>query len=183
MPDNLKFEDYGKILWLWSNSEIHNRWQTHLQTRFVVPAIVHSQYYILEEERFPVAYFSWALLNLSSEKKYLLNPHSLEPNDWKSGDRLWFIEYISPFSSNYTRKLNKKIAKIFPDYVGRAIRIRLGVETAKVQHFKGPNVSRENYRKLRSQYLREFYEVTRNDTMVDNRINVNVPTEQRRVKA
>ena len=168
MQDNLKFETYGKILWLWSNSETHVSWPTHLQARFVIPAIFHNQYFILEEKNFPVAYFSWAFLDLNSEKKYLLNPHSLELNDWKSGDRLWFIEYISPFSITYTRKLNLEIAKIFPDYVGRAIRIKPGVETAKVQHFKGPNVSRESYRQLRSQYFHEFYGVTRNDTKIND---------------
>ena len=115
MHDNLKFESYGKILWLWSQSATHRGWPTYLQTRFVVPAIFHRQYYILEENGFPVAYFSWALLDLKTEKKYLLNPNSLETEEWKSGDRFWFMDYISPFSSNHTRKLNLEITKLFPD--------------------------------------------------------------------
>ena len=180
MQNQLKFEIYGKILWLWSNSSMHCDWPTHLQARFVIPAIANQQYYILEDNGFPVAYFSWAFLDLMSEKKYLLNPNSLELKDWKSGDRLWFMEYISPFSSNYTRKLNLEIAKIFPDYVGRSIRIKPGTKRAKVQHFKGPNVSRENYRKIRAKYLREFYETIRHDESSKHRISVNAPTGQYR---
>ncbi|WP_370153714.1 toxin-activating lysine-acyltransferase [Ferrovibrio sp.] len=44
----------------------------------------------------PVAYVSWAQLSEDAEARFLV-ARRLAPTDWKSGDRSWMIDLISPF--------------------------------------------------------------------------------------
>lgn len=63
----------------------------------VLPAIRANQYALLTRVNYPVAYCSWANLSLENEIKYLNDVTSLVAEDWTSGDRKWFIDWIAPF--------------------------------------------------------------------------------------
>lgn len=66
----------------------------------VLPAIRANQYALLTRDNYPVAYCSWANLSLENEIKYLNDVTSLVAEDWTSGDRKWFIDWIAPFGDN-----------------------------------------------------------------------------------
>lgn len=88
----------GKMAWLWMNSPLHTSWSIEKLAEFTLPAIELRQYLLLERNEFPVAYCSWAFLNKESEIKYIFNATRIENNNWNCGNRLWFIDWVTPFS-------------------------------------------------------------------------------------
>ena len=158
------FEACGKIFWLWSNSDLHKSWPVSLQTRFVLPAVLHGQYCIIEEDAIPKAYCSWAHISLDVEERFVVDPNSLEPTDWLSGDRLWFIDWISPFGTKYTWELQRKMARRFPDDVGRALRVKPNNPKARVATFTGSELTRDESHAKRNSYFKELIGRIRSNT-------------------
>lgn len=53
----------------------------------------------------------------------MLNPRSLQPKDWVSGERRWVIDWVAPFgdSAAVIRDLREGL---FSEEVGRALRVK-----------------------------------------------------------
>lgn len=152
------FSIYGEIIWLWSNSPLHKSWSTSLQARLVIPPVLLNQYLILYDiDNMPAAYCSWAFLDQKSEVNYVLNPNSIEPIHWNSGSKLWFIDFISPFSMTHTLALKSRLAMLFSDKVGSALRVKKDNNVGKIINFSGPNLTPQKAREIRASKLREFY--------------------------
>ena len=159
-----KFEAFGKICWLWTQSDLHVDWPTELQARLILPAIERKQFKIVEQDGLPVAYCSWAMINVETEEKFILNPNSINPHDWNNGDRLWFVDWISPFSSKYTRILRKAMADQFPKNVARSIRVKKGQKQARIATYAGQELNRDESHALRRQYFQEVSEGLRQNS-------------------
>ena len=133
---------YGHLTWLWTNSPLHREWSTKAQARLIIPAIALKQFHlILNSDNLPVAYCSWAWLSQEKENEFIRRVGYIDPNSWNCGDRLWIIDYISPFSLNYTRQLNEALARKFPDKIARALRVKPGNPKGKIISFRGPKLS------------------------------------------
>ncbi|WP_405108774.1 toxin-activating lysine-acyltransferase [Phaeobacter sp. BS52] len=158
MDQQQNFQTYGKIAWLWSNSVLHRDWTVSQQAGFILPAIANQQYYIVEKDGFPVAYCSWALLDEDTESAYILNPNHLNPDRWTSGDRLWFIDWISPFSPKYSWTLRSALVKRYPDKVARALRVKKDNETARIASFTGHGLEKAQSRAIKRQYYEDMVE-------------------------
>lgn len=152
------YEACGRIMWLWSNSDLHKTWPVALQTRFVLPAVLHGNFFILERDGTPCAYCSWAWLTLEAEAKFVLNPNSLEPEDWIGGDRLWFVDWIGPFAARDTRELRSLMAAKFPRELARAYRVKPGQKEARIATFAGGDLSREEAKAIRARLYTELTE-------------------------
>lgn len=100
MNINKPLEILGHVSWLWASSPLHRNWPVSLFAINVLPAIQANQYALLTRDDYPVAYCSWANLSLENEIKYLNDVTSLVAEDWTSGDRKWFIDWIAPFGDN-----------------------------------------------------------------------------------
>lgn len=132
---------YGYISWLWSNSKLHRDWTIKSQARVIIPAVTLKQFHlILDPNNLPMAYCSWAWLNSETENDFIRRAGFIDPKSWNSGDRLWFIDYISPFSSKYTEQLNDALARKFPKKIARALRVKPGNQRGKIISFRGPNL-------------------------------------------
>lgn len=151
-----RFEACGKIFWLWSNSELHKSWPTALQTRFVLPAVLHNQFHIIEDDGMPVAYCSWARLTLDAEEKFILDPANLDPSEWTAGDRLWFIDWISPFGPKYTWRLQRAMSREFPKEVARAFRVKTKSTKARIATFAGTELTRDQSHEARRNYHKDL---------------------------
>jgi len=152
-----KFAAYGRIAWLWASSDLHRDWTTRLQARFVLPALEHGQYRILERGGMPVAYCAWAWLSTEAEARYVLEPGRLDPADWRSGDRLWFIDWVAPFGRDHTIELRRIMARQFPDSLARGYRVKPGGTKARVAHFAGEALDGAAVRRLRRRYHAELF--------------------------
>ena len=138
-----RFDQLGKLSWLWMSSPLHRDWPLHSAARFLLPAIQLQQFHVIERDDIPVAYCSWAWLSPEAEMIYMLNPSAIETNDWCSGDRLWFIDWIAPFAKTDSWTLRRAMMQRFPDEVARAIRVKREQRKARVMEFKGPQLDSE----------------------------------------
>ncbi len=154
MFDSLFFSNLGKVLYLWSLSNIHSDCPVNLLNQYVYQPLQRKQFYILESSNgIPLVYISWAFLSLEAEVKYLSNPYSLTNDDWNSGDRIWFTDMISPFGERFTRELIDFLRNgLFSSKIARALRVKSGSSMAKVIPYWGANVSFEE-RKNTLRYL------------------------------
>ena len=137
MSVSTNFTDLGHIAWLWMNSRLHGGWSTRLMTRNVIPPISLGQYRIVFDGDFPVAYASWAFFSPQAELRYIANANQIDIKDWSSGDRMWFIDYISPFSTRYTRRLKSELRAMFSGRYARALRVQPEVDKGVVVTFHG----------------------------------------------
>ena len=148
------FNVIGHISWLWGCSPLHRSWPMAVFAINTLPAVIHGKYLLLMENGYPVAYCSWANLSLENEIKYIKDTNSLIAEDWVSGDRAWFIDWIAPFG--HTRVLYKQMREKFPDHLFRSIRITNSSTTGKISEFYGRDVDRVVAKK---QFIKYQYEL------------------------
>ncbi len=104
----------GHILWLYSHSPFHKYVFVSDFEWLVLPPLVQQQYKLYMKNEAPIAYASWAFVSEEVEKRLLAGQTKLSPQDWKSGDRLWLIDLISPFGG--TKDIVKDIREnVFPN--------------------------------------------------------------------
>ena len=148
------YKRYGEMAWLWANSELHLNWSVRTQALLTIPPVKLNQFLILyDSERNPAAYCSWALFDATAEADYILNPGQIKPNSWNKGDRLWFVDFVSPFSRLYTLKLRRELSLLFPTSVGTALRVKPKQEIGKIITFNGGSLSEAQAERKRTQRL------------------------------
>lgn len=159
--DSKKYELLGKITWLWSISKLHRTWPLEVGVNYIIPAIENQQYILLEDQDGNVrGYISWAYLGKEQEKKYILDPNSLQLEDWNSGDRLWFIDIISPFSMRDVLTLRRKMSEIHGDnYFARSIRINPETKKARVVEYTAGTTNKEKTKDIREHLFNEIKEI------------------------
>jgi cytolysin-activating lysine-acyltransferase len=115
-------EALGQITWLLSQSPLHRELKVKDLEWSIMPAVIHEQFRVfrmgklpgaeqvrsknalgaslsLESvEQMPLGVAIWAKLSEAAEAKVEKGEH-LTLEEWKSGDRVWLIELISPFAN------------------------------------------------------------------------------------
>lgn len=92
----------GSAVWLWMHSPMHRETPLLALQDVLLPAIKQRQFVMVFENNRPVFYLSWASLNEETEARYLQKDvMHLSTDEWASGDRLWFIDWVAP--SGHTR--------------------------------------------------------------------------------
>lgn len=115
-------EALGQIVWLLSQSPMHRELKIKDLEYSFMPAVLHEQFRIfrfgplpgsenLDQAQFaklgltkegleqmPLGVAIWARLSEDAEVR-LEAGERLKAEDWRSGDRLWLVEMISPFAT------------------------------------------------------------------------------------
>lgn len=89
----------GHVTWLYSQLDTHKYFcMQDIEHRLIPPlSLEQCKLYVQSEAGgLPVAFVSWAMLNEETEKKYL-NTQKLGPQDWRSGDKAWLIDFVTPW--------------------------------------------------------------------------------------
>ncbi|MXO65952.1 toxin-activating lysine-acyltransferase [Altericroceibacterium endophyticum] len=107
---------FGEITWLLSQSwQYHDLLVSDLMS-LVMPAILNRQFHIFRKGDRPIGAALWAYLDEEAESKLersLSEPKlELSPDDWKSGDRLWLITLIAPFTDPQNREAELMLADL-----------------------------------------------------------------------
>ncbi len=89
-------QDLGDILWLASRSRVQGRYPLAILRSRVFASLWHGQYRLLRQDGQPVAFLNWAWLSEELSRAYQRAPFHLEPEQWRSGDQLWFMEIMGP---------------------------------------------------------------------------------------
>ena len=130
----------GEIVWLMAHSKLHQEWPIASIFQWVMPALIHKQCRLYRRNLRPVAYVAWARMSKEVEESYVLNPKSLQPKDWISGDRGWLVDWIAPFgdSASVMQDLREGI---FKNEVGRALRVKPDSDEMQIIYVHGANAS------------------------------------------
>lgn len=114
-------EAIGQIVWLLTQSPLHREMKLKDLESTFMPAVVHEQFRIFRFgplpgtenidpstlapgmskeaiEQLPLGVAIWGHLSEAAEGK-LEAGERLTPEEWKSGDRTWLVELISPFAT------------------------------------------------------------------------------------
>ncbi|MDY1038623.1 toxin-activating lysine-acyltransferase [Lelliottia sp. CFBP8978] len=137
-------EVLGATVWLWMHSPMHRDAPLHALPTLLLPIIKRQQYVLAVENGRPIFFLSWAWLNEEAEARYLTRPSiEMKEEDWDSGDRIWFCDWITPFG--HTAAMKTLIRHdIFPDHCWRALYHRGEERGKRVVMFHGTHVTRES---------------------------------------
>jgi cytolysin-activating lysine-acyltransferase len=119
-------EALGQIVWLLSQSPMHRELKIKDLEWSFMPAVLHEQFRVFRFgplpgsadmdpasfakaglsreslEQLPLGVAIWASLSADAEAK-LEKGEKLTPQEWRSGDRVWLVELISPFATPENR--------------------------------------------------------------------------------
>lgn len=102
----------GEIVWLLSQSPLHRHFAVADLEWLVMPPLLLEQYRVFRGEQTPVGVALWAYLSQEAEDKLNSGASRLRPDEWKSGDRLWLIELISPFATAENKLTETMLAEL-----------------------------------------------------------------------
>lgn len=88
----------GHGVWLMSQVPTHKHFFIADLEWMLVPPVAVGQFRLWLEKTLPVGFATWAFLSEDAEKRIKEGGiRRLAPNDWKSGDRIWLMDLITPF--------------------------------------------------------------------------------------
>lgn len=124
----------GGVLFLTQFSELHQRYPVTVLTDRIMPSILLNQFRYHRRGVTPLAFVNWAWLSEDVEKRYL-ETYSLAPEDWTSGDRLWFLEILAP--NGYGVDLMFELRNFFPEgTVAHAVYVNPDGTFRRIQKFR-----------------------------------------------
>ena len=143
VPQYLELESaIGAALLLSMKSTTHKHIFSHEFEWMIIPAIVSKQFIIFRNAKNePIAFVSFASVNEGVEKRLLSGTLKLTPAEWRSGDKLYVIDVISPFSPpiEILRQLNssgkiksKEVRVLKPGKDGKGMKSELLSDLVKV---------------------------------------------------
>ncbi|WP_171264778.1 toxin-activating lysine-acyltransferase [Acinetobacter sp. ANC 4558] len=122
-------EVLGSLVWLWQYvPSLKNAPLSYFMSR-TVPFLQYRQFAVFIENERVIGYVSWAFLDEAIEQKYIQNlGQPLAISEWKSGDRLWIIDWFAPFGHSkgagvgvLTEYLGGKVVGKLGSSLGRGI--------------------------------------------------------------
>lgn len=128
----------GEIVWLFSFSKLHREWSIKSIHQWILPALMHGHFRIYRRSGKPRGYISWARLSKKVEEAYVLRPSSLQPADWKSGERGWIIDFVVPFGDTFEIAHDLKY-NLMKDQVGRILHVKPGSDVMHIKYIHGAN--------------------------------------------
>lgn len=131
----------GAAVWLWMHSATHRDAPLHTLNALLLPAIANRQFIIGYEQGRPVFYAAWCWFSPEAEQRYLQSPAiSLPAQDWNSGERLWFLDWVAPFghSARLARLLQRHL---FADCRISALYHRGNERGLRIKRFQGAGLA------------------------------------------
>jgi cytolysin-activating lysine-acyltransferase len=102
------------VINLLAQSETHKNWTVEQINRCITPPVNLKQCQGIIEDGKLVAWCSWGFLSDEKSDKFLTGEYRLQPNDWRSGNVLVFMDFVAPFG--HTQKLYRMCRNLFPKY-------------------------------------------------------------------
>ena len=90
----------GEIVWLMSQSPAHKTFFISDLEWMVMTPVLLQQFRIFYDQQKPIGVALWGFVNDEAEARLSAGNAKLQPQDWKSGDKLWVVEIIAPFGGH-----------------------------------------------------------------------------------
>ncbi|HWT11591.1 MAG TPA: toxin-activating lysine-acyltransferase [Allosphingosinicella sp.] len=97
----------GEMTWLLTQSPLHRALSIGDLEWLVMPALIHSQFYVFRDAERPVGLALWAKCDAAAERKIeagmIETENRLSPEEWASGEKIWLVDLIAPFADAENR--------------------------------------------------------------------------------
>ncbi|WP_310610199.1 toxin-activating lysine-acyltransferase [Limnohabitans sp.] len=139
-------EIFGSIVWLALQANNKNHLPLQDLSQWLLP-VLQNQQFILASENIdgktrPVAYMSWANLTAEIESRYVDNPdEGLSPEEWTGGDRMWVIDWVTPFG--HSKAFRRAVGAALTGCCFKSLYHRGADRGLRVMLFRGDGVSLE----------------------------------------
>ncbi len=137
--------DTWELLGLLSRSPLHAKYgPARLRRNFEVPEKLGNMLTFRTPPGPLAGVLTWAVMSEEVEARWLLGS-PLEPSDWNSGDRLWFIQFVAPYGGVHRMIRQVRHSPLFQNFKtarwGRAHAaggfIRMGVANRELPKASG----------------------------------------------
>ncbi|MEJ8562321.1 toxin-activating lysine-acyltransferase [Yoonia sp. GPGPB17] len=128
----------GDMLWLYSLSEIHQSWPIASLHKWLLPPLERGQYRLYHQGQRPVGFVTWAWMSEQVEQEYIHKKGALDKHQWKTGDRIWIIDFIAPFGHAWMIAEDLRQNRFSTD-IGRFLRVKPGTERMRIAYVHGVN--------------------------------------------
>ena len=132
IPQQTRFHLLGEVTALCMNSKLHSRYRINDITNNFLPPINLDQFRIYKKGTDPIALITWAFLDEETENKYINEQYDLKLNDWNSGERLWFVDFVATVDVMKQIEYDMK-HNLFPNKIGKALRAD---DTGRIKHIQ-----------------------------------------------
>ena len=102
------------VIGLLTQSDVHKDWTVCQINRVIVPPVNLNQCVGIFEKGYLVAWASWGFLSEEKSDMFLEGNYRLQPEDWRCGNTLVFMDFVAPFG--HTKKLYRMCRNLFPKY-------------------------------------------------------------------
>ena len=130
----------GYALELLSKSPYHRQhpFGRYFRTE-ILPALWHSQVkFYVSKDLVPTAMVTWAWLNEDVEREILATGRALSAEEWASGERLFFNDWITPYG-NIRGVAHDMTHNVFPDEVATSLRRNPDGSVRRINRWTGIN--------------------------------------------
>jgi cytolysin-activating lysine-acyltransferase len=93
-PETLRL--YGDVFFLALRSPRHYGHSLASLRPALEPPLILGQVRVFRFDEVPRGFFTWAWLSPEAERK-LVTGGQLDPDDWRSGEKLWLIDLVAPY--------------------------------------------------------------------------------------
>jgi cytolysin-activating lysine-acyltransferase len=107
----------GEIVWIMSQSMLHKTLFISDLEWMVMTPIALQQFRLFYDEEKPIGVALWAFANNEVEARLLAGGARLRPQDWRSGEKLWIVDVISPWGEVAGERLQTVMLKDLKDNV------------------------------------------------------------------
>ncbi len=136
MPPENRSKLLGEILSLMIVSPTHKNYRMAHFPSIVLPPVECNQFKIYRNaEQLPVGFTSWAFLSEEAERRLLDKTLLMRDEDWNSGEKLYFMEFIAPFG--HTKQMVRDLREQFRGRKGHAIRFDKDRDEVEVVEYFG----------------------------------------------
>jgi cytolysin-activating lysine-acyltransferase len=144
--DRSEAEIFGSIAWIAMHANNKNHLPLQGLSQWLLPALRSKQFILASEtvdgQTRPVAYMSWANLNAQIESRYVDNPDKgLMPQEWTGGDRMWVIDWMTPFG--HSKAFHQAVRVALTGCCCKSLYHRGAGRGFRVMLFRGKGVSLE----------------------------------------
>lgn len=143
-------EVLGAVGLLWQRVETLKHAPISYLIERISPFIQHGQFALFIEKQRACGFISWAYFNDKAENEYIQRQgQALSKNKYKSGQKLWIIDWISP--DGLSKELKQFVLnELFPYDCMHSLYHRGDEKGLKVMSFRGSKISADEFKRWKS---------------------------------
>jgi len=127
----------GYALGLLAKSQFHENFDLgdYFRVEILPPLWANQTRFYVTEKAVPTAMVTWAWISEDVEKAIHTEGRALHQNEWNSGDRLFFNDWITPYG-NIRHVVKDMRTNVFPDHKATSVRRNPDGTVYKVCHWQ-----------------------------------------------